>query len=285
MHMKKSSLDIILSKLYIWWESFLSFLPNLALAAIVLFLFIFLSRITKRVMSKLLSKIIDNKGIINLLTKISTTAVFIIGIFIILGVLDLSKAFTSLLAGAGILGLALALAFQEPTINLLSGIDLATRKTYKIGDFVETNSHLGFVQKISLRTTILKTTSGQDVIIPNKQIAQSSFTNFTLTNERRIELECSISYRENLVDVESIAKESVLNLDGLLKDRGITFYYTGFGDSGVNFVIHLWSNSGDQSAFLMLRHQAIIALKTQLDMQGLTIPYPTSSVLINPKKY
>lgn len=236
-------------------------------------------------MTRVLSKIVNNEGIAKLLTNIAGVIILIIGFFVILGVLDLSKAFTSLLAGAGIIGLALALAFQEPAINLLSGIDLATRETYKLGDFIDTNGCLGTVQKISLRTTIIKTTSGQDVIIPNKEIAQSSFTNFTLTNERRIELECSISYNSNLVEVEKIARESVLNLEGLLKEKGIVFYFTEFADSGVNFVIHLWSNSGGQREFLKLRHLAIIALKTQLDEHGLTIPYPTSSVLLNPTKY
>jgi small conductance mechanosensitive channel len=283
--MEELSLEKILGELYNWGASFLSYLPNLALALAVLLLFIFFSRITRKLTAKVLPKMIKNEAIAKLLTNISVTSVLVIAIFIILGILDLDKAFTSLLAGAGIVGLALALAFQEPVINLLSGIDLATRKTYAIGDFVETNNYLGFVQKISLRTTILKTTSGQDVVIPNKQIAQSSFTNFTLTQERRIELECSISYKENLNEVEIIARESLLNLDGILKESEINFYYTGFGNSGVDFVIHLWSNTGEQSAFLKLRHQAIIALKSKLDDRGLTIPYPTSSILINPKKY
>lgn len=278
-------MEIIIDKLKKWYEGFLELVPNIAAAALVLVLFIILSRLTRKLIFKVLKKTVDNEAITKLLSNISAFAILVMGLFIILGILNLDKAFTSLLAGAGIAGLAIGLAFQEPVINLLSGIDLASRKTYEIGDLVETNGYFGFVEKISLRTTKLKTVDGQDLIIPNKQIAQNPFINYTHSDERRIDLECGISYNANLEQVEKVALETIQSLDGLIESKGVNFFYKEYGDSGINFVIQFWCNTAAQNAFLTLRHKAIKALKKAFDENNITIPYPVRSVLMNPEQF
>lgn len=278
-------MEIILDKLHTWYENILELTPNIIGAILVLVAFVFLSRLMRKLILKILKKTIDNEAITRLMSNIGSFLILMIGLFIILGILNLDKAFTSLLAGAGIAGLALGLAFQEPVINLLSGIDLASRRTYELGDLVETNGYMGFVDKIALRTTKLKTLDGQDLIIPNKQIAQNPFINYTHTDIRRIDLKCGISYNSNLKDVEKTAIEAISQLDGVLKEKGIYFFYTDFGDSGINFVMQFWCSTAAQNAFLNLRHKAITTLKSAFDEKQITIPYPTRTVLTNPESY
>ena len=80
-----------------------------------------------------------------------------IGLFAALSVLNLDGTVTSLLAGAGIIGLALGFAFQDIAANFISGVLLSTRHPFGIGDIIETNDFFGTVQKLNLRNTIILT--------------------------------------------------------------------------------------------------------------------------------
>lgn len=91
-------------------------------------------------------------------------------LFIVLGILGLDRALTSLLAGAGVVGLAVGLAVQEPLMNLFSGILMSTKSLYNVGDLIETNGYFGKIKKVNLRSTILEQVSGEEVLLPNKSI-------------------------------------------------------------------------------------------------------------------
>ena len=80
-----------------------------------------------------------------------------VGVFVALGVVGLDKTVTSLLAGAGIIGLALAFAFQDLAANFLSGVAISVRHPFRIADIIETNDFLGTVKAINLRSTELLT--------------------------------------------------------------------------------------------------------------------------------
>lgn len=276
--MKETVTQTISSRLTEWWNLFVEYLPNILLSIVVLVVFIVISRLIRSLFVRILKRTIDNQGITKLVSNIMAIVVLLMGLFLVLSILDLNKAFTSLLAGAGIAGLALGLAFQEPIINLISGIDLASRKTYEIGDLVETNGYVGFVERITLRTTLLKTLSGQDLIIPNKMIAQSAFINYTFTNERRIELTCGIAYDSDLEKVERVALKTITELEATKKDKEILFYFTDFGGSSIDFVLQFWCDTGIEADYLRLRHQAIMALKSAFNENDISIPYPTRTL-------
>ena len=107
-----------------------------------------------------------------------------------------------MLAGAGVLGLALAFAFQDIAANFMSGIFISFRKPINIGDIVKIKDYMGKVTEINLRDSVIRTFQGQLVIIPNKDIFQNAIENYSMWGKRRIDLAVGISYGDDLDKVK-----------------------------------------------------------------------------------
>lgn len=196
----------VVAKLLSWGHSGILALPNLAAALLVFLLFWMLGRLIRRGMTRALARTSTPRQIQRLLVTLTGLVVVATGLFIALGILQLDKALTSLLAGAGILGLALSFAVQDITANFISGIFLAIRRPFRIGELIETNGFQGTVERIDLRATVLRRPSGQIVMIPNKMIFEHPILNFSQTGERRVEINFGAAYKDDLEAVEGAAR-------------------------------------------------------------------------------
>jgi small conductance mechanosensitive channel len=171
-------------------------------------------------------------------------------------------------------GLALGLALQDPLMNLFSGIIMSVKHVFVVGDFIESNGYVGSVQEVSLKSTVVRMLSGEEVNIPNKLVLQNPVKNFTTNGVRRVEFTCGISYADNLEEVKKIAMAAVrpLAIDTVV--RPVEFIYTGFGDSSIDFQIRFWTNPADVWEYLDAKSTAIIKLKSAFDQYNITIPFP-----------
>jgi small-conductance mechanosensitive channel len=266
--------ELIRDKLTLWLKEIIRLLPNIALAALILVLGFFIAKWLKNLTGKVSKKIIHNETLRNLLT--SLVYIFLLGItiFITLSVLKLDKAVTSILAGAGIIGLALAFAFQDIASNFMSGIFLSLRRPLHIGDVVQIKDFMGKITQINLRDTVLRTFQGQMVIIPNKEVLQNPIENFSLSGKRRMDLTVGVSYGEDLQKVKDITLRAVQGIEGLTKEDEITFFYKEFGDSSINFDIRLWVHTPEQPDYLQVRSEAVMRIKKAYDENNITIPFP-----------
>ena len=165
--------DLLNEKLVNWGEMIIKLLPNIVIAAIVLVIGLYIAKFVKKITLKLVSKISSNVTLNNLFSSVVYFAFIGIILFTVLSILNLDKAVTSILAGAGILGLALAFAFQDIAANFMSGIFISFRKPLKVGDIVQIKDYMGKVKMINLRDTVIETFQGKTVIIPNKEVFQS----------------------------------------------------------------------------------------------------------------
>lgn len=263
-----------LQKLEGWLDSFISLIPNMALTLLLLIIFLVLARLGSKLFKKLFSKTSNNKALELLFSTVIYTAILGIGLFIMLGVLGLNKAVTSLLAGIGVIGLALGFAFQDIAANFLSGIILAFRRPFKRGDIIETKDIMGKVTKTNLRDTVLETFQGQEVYIPNKDFLQNAFYNFSVLERRRVDLAVGVSYAEDLEKVEDVVLSAIKNMEGVIDKDKIVFDYSEFDSSSINFNIRFWIKYPDQPGFLTMRSKAIKAIRKAFDEQDITIPFP-----------
>ena len=261
-------------KLLNWLETLIAMLPNIVAALLVLILFFVVGKLVRGAVKRMLEKTTSNKTIINLLETIVGVAIVGIGIFVALSILNLDGAVTSLLAGAGIIGLALGFAFQDIASNFISGIILSIRHPFGIGDIIETNDFYGKVEKMNLRNTIIRTPQGQTVYIPNKSVFENPLQNFTSNTERRIDLSCGVSYGDDLEKARDLAIEAVKSLDNYNTDKGIEFYYDEFGGSSINFKIRFWVDFRENPDFWSARSDAIIAITKKFDEHDIMIPFP-----------
>jgi small conductance mechanosensitive channel len=277
-----NTLQILQDELLSWGELIVSLLPNLVLALLIGFITIVSAKNIRKIIYRRVKQS-DLKDTLN--TLLSTTGyivVILIGGFLILETLQLDKAVTSLLAGAGIIGIALAFAFQEIASNYVSGIIIAVKELFSVGDLVETNGCFGTVQTIDLRTTTIHTLKGQIVSIPNSNILSNPLENYSESKERRVDIECGVSYDDDLDHAKNIAKASLEDLDVVNESKEVDFFYNEFGGSSINFVLRFWI-SFDQSnkPFLEAQSDAIEALKTAFDDEDIDIPYPIRTIDAN----
>lgn len=261
-------------KLESWVNDLILLLPNMVLAIIVMVLFYFIAKLMRRLVKKIMGHITDQVALNNLFGTITYLVFIFLGLFVSLNILHLEQTVSSLLAGAGIIGLALGFAFQDISANFISGIMIAFRKPFHVGDMVETNGYLGVVEEINLRVTIIKTLQGLHVIIPNKDIVQTPMTNYTLTDDRRVDLEVGVSYGEDLERVEEITREAVKDIPGMAQEPGINFYYQEFGDSSINFLLVFWIARSTQATYLSAKSEAVKRIKKAYDANNITIPFP-----------
>ena len=185
--------SLIYGKLESWLEATIKMLPNIVVAILIVIFFSILARYAGKIMNNFLRRTKVSPQIANLLSSIFKVGVLVTGLFIALDFLGLSGTVTSLLAGVGIVGLAIGFAFQDMTENLIAGIAMGIRKPFQIGDIVETDKVFGEVKTINLRNTLVETFSGQLEIIPNKILFRNILTNYSTKGLRRIEVPFGIS--------------------------------------------------------------------------------------------
>lgn len=270
--------QLIMQKLTTWVHGFIKMLPNILLATVILVVGLFLAKRIKRVAVKLIAKASSNTTLNGLFASI--IYIFFIGVtfFIVLSILQLDKAVTSVLAGAGIIGLALAFAFQDIAANFISGIFISFRRPLHIGDIVKIKDYMGKVEEINLRDTTIRTFRGEMVIIPNKDVFQNPIENYSLLGKRRIDLKIGVSYGEDLRKVLDVTLNAVKGINGLSDEDETTMFYQEFGDSSINFVIRLWIKSPDQPVYLQAGSEAIMRIKKAYDENDIMIPFPVRTL-------
>jgi small conductance mechanosensitive channel len=262
-----------------WWELIVKMVPNLILAIVVSVLFALLAKLLKKITLYFIPRITQNKAVINLITSTITLVILVVGLFIALEILNLDKTVTSILAGAGVIGLALGFAFQEIASNFVSGILIAFKQPYQRSDTIEIDGYKGVVNKINLRTTRLLTFDGLEVLIPNKYLFTKPFTNYSTTPDRRLDINVGVGYESNLKEVEKIAKDSLESLTRRNKEKDIDIFFNEFADSSINFTARVWVNYPNQRDFLESKHLAIIAIKEAFNSNDINIPFPIRTII------
>lgn len=210
----------------------------------------------------------------NLFSSIIFFIVLGIVFFTALSILNLDKAVTSILAGAGIVGLALAFAFQDIAANFISGIFISFRKPLQIGDIVKLEDYMGRVREINLRDTMIETFQGQTVIIPNKNVFQNPIENYSILHKRRFDLKVGVSYGEDLEKVRQVTLDAVKDIEGLSAKEKTSLFFSEFGDSSINFTVRLWMDSAEQLLYNRVGSDAVMRIKKAYDENDIMIPFP-----------
>lgn len=274
-------ITLIGDKLVGWYQSTLLHIPNLILAILVLFIFNFISRYVHKLTVRIVDTFSDNISLISLVSTISKVAVIAIGLFCALSILGLDKTVTSLLAGAGVVALAIGFAFQDLTANFISGAFIALQRPIQVGDVVETNGYFGKVKSINLRSVIIDNFGGQEIEIPSKEIFQNPIKNFSKSGERRMQIDCGISYNDDLDLVQKLAVEAIQSLDFVRDDKPVELHFTEFGDSSIDFLLWFGLNA-EVAGPPLAKSESIKAIKKAFDANDISIPFPIRTLEFTP---
>ena len=271
--------NLLAAKVMGWMRDFILLLPNLAVAVAVLIGFWLLAKLARTLLHRLLRRVSHSEQVNRVLGQTVFLALVATGLFISLGILGLQKTVASLLAGAGILGLALGFAFQDIAANFMAGIYLSIEHPFRAGHLIQSKDIQGVVKRVHLRWTEIRTPQGQVILVPNKQIFENPITNFSTTGQRRVDIKAGVSYGDDLEKVRRVAIQALEPLPSRKPDTEVELYFEELSDSAVNLVVRFWIDfTSRQADYLRARSEAIERLKKAFDQNGITLPFPTRTL-------
>ena len=275
--------DLLIAKVLGWTRDFILLLPNLAVAVAVVVGFWLIAKLARSLLHRVLRRISHSEQVNRLLGQAVFLAFFVAGLFVALGIVGLQKTVASLLAGAGILGLALGFAFQDIAANFMAGIYLSIERPFRAGNLIQTKDIQGIVKQVHLRWTEIRVPQGQVVMVPNKQVFENPITNYTAPGERRIDLKAGVSYADDLDKVRRVACDALGQVPGRKPDTEVELFFEEFGESTINLVVRFWIPfAAKQSDYLKAQSEAIERLKKAFDENGITMPFPTRTLDVPP---
>jgi len=274
---------LLTEKLEGWIESGITLLPNIVVAIVIAIVFGVLAKAVGNVSGKIMRRTFESRQIAGLLTSIIKFIIIIAGIFIALDFIGLKGTVTSLLAGAGIVGLAIGFAFQDMTENFIAGIAMGIRKPFEIGDVIEAEGVFGNVREINLRNTLVETFYGQLEVIPNKILFRNILTNYSYLGHRRIEVPVGISYADDIEKAAACITEAMNEKDYVINKEETAVYAESFGDSSINLLLWFWIRYPGEPSFMEVRHDAVTTVKNVLDDNDILIPFPIRTLDFNAK--
>ena len=255
-------------------EKTVPFLVDFAVRALMaLFIYLIGKRIIKwlrKVLKRALQRSGFDEGVCQFLDSF---AKIVLNLVLIMAVINqLGVATTSVVAVVGSAGLAAGLALQGSLANFAGGVLILWFKPFKVGDYIieDTHKNEGTVSEIMIFYTKLVTTDNRTIVIPNGTLANSSLTNVTQQNNRRVDLYVGISYESDIISNEKLR----------LEEEEIVVFVDALEDSSVRLGGRLWVPA---DAYWKVKWRLTEQIKEIFEENQIEIPYNQLTVSLKQK--
>jgi small-conductance mechanosensitive channel len=207
----------------------------------------------------------------SLLNYVLLTLGFLAGLAV-LG-LDLTKL--TIMASA--FGVGIGFGLQSVVNNFVSGLILLFERPIHVGDTIEAGGITGSVRRIGIRSSVMRTFQGAEIIVPNAQLITERVTNWTLSDRQRlIELPVGVSYSAHPKRVMEMLETVAQGHPRVLRQPAPRAFFTGFGDSSINFELRAWTDQFDQ--WFQIRSELAAAVYYAGQAAGISFPFPQREV-------
>ncbi len=212
-------------------------------------------------------------------------------VIITFGILFIADNFnldiTSVLAGVGLGGIAVALAAQDTIKNLFGSVTVIVDRPFEVGDWVKIGNIEGIVEELGFRSTRIRTFYDSLVTIPNAKLINSEVDNFGARRYRRWKTVFEISYSTNYQKVNSfcnLIKELIIAHPHTRKES-IYVVANDLGAYGIKILVYMFFNAPTWEIELNSRHQLILAIIALAEKMGIEIVYPTYELFLSKKAH
>jgi small conductance mechanosensitive channel len=212
-----------------------------------------------------------NQLLVNVLGRGVALIIFLLGLYVVFQIAGLSRVALGVLGGTGLLGLILGIAFQDIAENFLASILLSFQSPYRSGDLVQIEDTTGFVQIMTLRTTVLMTQDGNHVQIPNSTVYKSTITNFTSNPNRRADFVVGIGYDESIAEAQDLVLDVLREHPAVLPEPEPMVLVENLGAAAVTLRVYFWID-GAQHSFLKVKSSVIRLVKRALQEADIDMP-------------
>lgn len=203
--------------------------------------------------------------------RIVGTLVFLLGVYVALRVAGLTRLAGTVLGGTGIVGLVLGIAFRDIAENVLASLLLTRQQPFRKGDLVEINGIEGYVQRLTLRATILMDLAGNHVQVPNSTVYKSAIRNYTSNPARRVDFTVGIGYADSIAHAQEVALELVAHHPAVLRHPEPWVLAEGLDSAVVQLRVYVWLD-GNKHSWLKVRSSIIRLIKRGFQEQSISMP-------------
>jgi small-conductance mechanosensitive channel len=187
---------------------------------------------------------------------------------------------TALVAGLGVGGIAVALAAQNILGDLFASMSIVLDKPFVIGDFIVVGEFAGSVEYVGLKTTRIRSLTGEQLIFSNTDLLGSRIRNFKRMQERRILFSVGVVYqtsREQLARIPAMLRDAVEASERTRFDRA---HFKGFGPSSLDFEVVYYVLVPDYTAYMDMQQEINLRIFERFDAEGIEFAYPTQTVFL-----
>ena len=214
--------------------------------------------------------------IVSFLTKVSVwTLVFLL-------ILDnLGVNITALVAGLGVGGIAVALAAQNIISDLFASLSIVLDRPFVLGDFLAIDEFYGNVEKVGLKTTRVRSLSGEQLVFSNNDLLSSRIRNYGQMVQRRIVFKIGVVYQTShdmLAELPRIIEDIIVKQDSARFDRA---HFQSFGDYSLNFEIVYYVESSDYKLYMDIQQAVNLEIVRRFAEAGIEFAYPTQTLFVD----
>jgi small-conductance mechanosensitive channel len=201
-------------------------------------------------------------------------------VVVLLALDNLNIEITPLIAGLGIGGIAIALAAQNILSDVFNSVSIVLDKPFEVGDFIVVGDFMGNVERIGVKTTRVRSLSGEQLIFANSDLINSRVKNYKRMNERRIVFSFGVIYQtpvDKLEKIPRMVREIIESIDQTRFDRA---HFQNFGDSSLDFEVVYYVLVRDYNLYMDIQQKINLTLFRQFEKEHIEFAYPTQTLYI-----
>ncbi len=226
-------------------------------------------------------KLESNAGAVTTLTSVGFVLRMMIWVMLILiGLDNLGVNITTLIAGLGISGIAVALALQNILGDLFASFSIVLDKPFVIGDFIIIDDCMGTVEHVGLKTTRIRSLSGEQLIFSNGDLLKSRIRNYKRMFERRVVFSLGVVYQtpyDKVAQIPEMIRQAVEKNDKVRFDRA---HFMAFGDYALLFEVVYWVQDPDYTIYMDIQQAINLDMFKQFSEAGIEFAYPTQTLMM-----
>ncbi len=260
------------------WRGFVKSLPSMIIGIIILIAAWGLARLGSWMTRALLRRKFRKSLLQDVIARGVGILIFLLGVYLIFEIADLTGAALTIISGTGLLGIILGIAFRDITENFLASILLSIHNPFQTGDLVEIAGFTGYVQGLTMRVTLLMSLDGNHIQIPNSIVYKSNIRNYTSNPNRREEFLVGIGYDDTISQAQEIALNVLEKHEAVLKDPEPWVVVDSLGKATINLRVYFWLD-GSQHSWLKVRSSVIRLVKRAFQAEGISMPDEAREVI------
>jgi small-conductance mechanosensitive channel len=201
-------------------------------------------------------------------------------IFILIALQNMGVNISTFIAGLGIGGVAVALAVQNILADLFASFSIVLDKPFVIGDFIIVDNYLGAIEHIGLKTTRIRSLSGEQLVFSNADLLKSRIRNYKRMYERRVVFTIGVLYQtryEMLSEIPKMIRKIIESKAPVRFDRA---HFKEYGDYSLKFEVVYWIQSPDYNIYMDIQQAINLDIFKQFHEAGIEFAYPTQTLIL-----